>query len=111
MTIWDVGNERSRADVTFGTYRELAERSRSFDSLAVMKPWLPTLTGGAQPERLDGQRVSAGYFRVLGVAPALGRDLQPSDDRPGGSNVVMLSDGLWHRRFGGDRAIVGRHIR
>ena len=111
VTIWDVGTERSRADVTFGTYRETAERSRSFDSLAVMKPWLPTLTGIAQPERLDGQRVSAGYFRVLGVAPALGGDFRQSDDRPGGSNVAMLSDGLWRRRFGGDRAIIGRQIR
>ena len=61
-----------------------------------------------EPERLDGQRVSASYFRVLGVSPILGRDFEPSDDRLNGPNVVILSDALWRRRFDGDRAIVGR---
>ena len=81
VTIWDVGRDGRPLDVTFGTYRELVERSRTFDALAVMRPWQPTLTGAAEPERLDGQRVSANYFRVLGVRPALGRDFRPSDDR------------------------------
>jgi putative ABC transport system permease protein len=110
VTIWDYGNDGSRLDVTFGTYRELVERSRSFDAIAVMKPWQPTMTGSAEPERLDGQRVSASYFHVLDVSPALGRGFDPSDDRLNGPNVVILSDGLWRRRFGGDRAIVGRQI-
>ena len=110
MMIWDLGVDGSRLDVTFGTYRELAERSRSFDAIAVMKPWQPTMTGRAEPERLDGQRVSASYFRALGVSPVLGRDFQASDDRLNGPNVVILSDALWRRRFGGDRTIVGRQI-
>jgi putative ABC transport system permease protein len=110
VMIWDYGNDGSRLDVTFGTYRELVERSRSFDAIAVMKPWQPTMTGSAEPERLDGQRVSASYFRVLDVSPALGRGFDPSDDRLNGPKVVILSDGLWRRRFGGDRTIVGRQI-
>ena len=108
--VWDVATDGSRLDVTFGTYRELAERSRSFAAMAVMRPWQPTVVGTAEPERLEGQRVSASYFRVLGVAPALGRDFQPSDDHPNGPRVVILGHGLWQRRFGGDRAIVGRQI-
>jgi putative ABC transport system permease protein len=110
MMIWDSGADGSRLDVTFGTYRELVERSRSFDPIAVMKPWQPTMTGATQPERFDGQRVSAGYFRALGVSPALGRDFQVYDDQLNGPNVVILSDGLWRRRFGGDRTIVGRQV-
>src|SRR6266511_3766094 len=55
-TFWDPGPGGSRLDVTFGTYRELGQRSRSFESLAVMKAWQPTLTGQAEPERLDPQR-------------------------------------------------------
>jgi putative ABC transport system permease protein len=110
MMIWDFGPDGSRADVTFGTFRELVERSRSFDAMAVMRLWQPTMTGGAEPERLNGQRVSAGYFRVLGVMPALGRDFDPSDDGPNGPKVAIISDGLWQRRFGADRAIVGRQI-
>ena len=108
--VWDRGSEGSRLDITFGTYRELAQRSRSFESLAVMKAWQPTLTGRAEPERLEGQRVSAGYFRVLGAPPAIGRDFDSSDDRPNGPQVAILSDGLWRRRFGGDAAIIGRQV-
>ena len=108
--IWDFGNDGSRAYVTFGTYRELVERSRSFEAMAVMKPWQPTLTGAAQPERFDGQRVSASYFRALGVSPSLGRDFEAEDDLIKGPRVVIISDALWRRRFGGDSTIVDRQI-
>jgi putative ABC transport system permease protein len=110
MAIWDFRSESSLLDVTFGTFRELGQRSRSFDDLAVMKPWQPAITGADQPERLEGQRVSAGYFRALGLSPRLGRDFQVSDDQLNGPNVVIISDGLWRRRFGGDTAIVGREV-
>jgi len=110
MMIWDIF-EGSRNEVTFHTYRELAERNRSFDDVAVMKPWQPTLTGADQPERFDGQRVSASYFRSLGVLPALGRDFQSADDVLNGPNVVILSDGLWRRRFAGDSNIIGKQVR
>jgi putative ABC transport system permease protein len=108
--IWDFAIDGARLDVTFGTYRELLERSRSLDAVAVMKPWQPTIVGAAQPERLDGQRVSADYFRALGVPPAIGGGFEASDDRRNGPNVAILSDGLWRRRFGADGAIVGRPI-
>jgi putative ABC transport system permease protein len=108
--IWDIGPDGSRADITYGTYRELLERSRSFDALAVMGSWQPTMTGPAEPERLNGQRVSASYFRVLGIAPTIGRDFDPSDDLLNSPGVTIISDGLWQRRFGGDRTIVGRQI-
>ena len=109
--IWYADAGGSRAAQTFGTYRELAERSRSFEALAVMKLWQPTMTGPAEPERFDGQFVSASYFRALGTPPALGRDFDPSDDRLHGPNVVILSDGLWRRRLGGDPAIIGRQVK
>ena len=68
------------------------------------------MIGSAEPERLSGQRVGAEFFRALGVAPLIGRDLRREDDRPNGPNVVILSDALWQRRFAGDPAIVGREI-
>jgi putative ABC transport system permease protein len=108
--MWDYGTDGSRLDVTFGTFREVVERSRAFDAIAVFKPWQPTMTGPAEPERLDGQRVSASYFQVLGVPPALGRDFDASGDRLNGPKVAILSDGLWQRRFGGDHTIIGRQI-
>jgi putative ABC transport system permease protein len=110
MMIWDIF-EGARSDVTFHTYRELAERNRSFEAIAVLEAWQPTMTGRAQPERLDGQSVSADYFRVLGEAPALGREFQASDDQFKGSKVAILSDRLWRRRFGADTTIVGRQVK
>ena len=95
VMIWYAGDDGSRVPQTFHTYRELAERSRSLEVIAVMKPWQPTLTGADQPERFDGQRVSANYFRSLGVPPVLGRDFQASDDIYNGPKVVILGNGLW----------------
>jgi putative ABC transport system permease protein len=110
MMISDFSSDGSRLDVTFHTYRELSERSRSFQAVAVMNTWQPTMTGPDQPERLDGQRVSADYFRVLGESPVMGRDFDSSEDRLNGPKVVILSDALWKRRFSADPAIVGRQI-
>jgi predicted permease len=76
-----------------------------------MKPWQPTFTGADQPERVDGQRVSGSYFRLLGVAPALGRDFQAADDILHGPKVVIVSNGVWRRRFGADNTIIGRDIK
>ena len=100
----------SRNDGTFAMYKAFVARTGAFDALAVLKPWQPTLTSREQPERLTGQRVSADYFRVLGRTPAIGRTFDAADDRPGGPNVVVLSDGLWRRRFTADRSIVGREV-
>ena len=90
MTIWYAGADGSRVEQAFGTYRELAQRSQSFDAIAVMKPWQPNIIGTTPPERLAGQRVSASYFRVLGVAPMLGRDFDSSDDLQPGPHVAII---------------------
>jgi putative ABC transport system permease protein len=110
MMIWDHGPDGTRQEVTFGTYQEIVQRSRSFESLTVMRPWQPTLTGQSEPERLEGQFVSASYFDVLHVMPTLGRSFDSSDDRPNGSKVAILSDKLWRRRFGADPGILRRLI-
>src|SRR5436190_5128885 len=109
MMIWEMRRDGGRSSGNaFGTYRGLVEQSRSFDAISAMKSWQPTRTGATEPERLDGQRVSASYFNVLGVLPTLGRNFQASDDQLSGPNVVILSDALWRRRFGSDNTILGR---
>jgi len=109
MMIWDIF-DGARSEVTFHTYREIAERNCSFGELAIFEGWQTTMTGAAEPERLDGLRVSAEYFRALGVQPAIGRDFEPSDNAYHRPKVTILSYGLWQRRFGGDRAIIGQQI-
>ena len=111
MMIWETRGAGGPMDVTFGTFHGVAERSRSFATIAVMKPWQPTMVATDSPERFEGQRVSADYFRTLGISPLLGRDFDASDDRFQGPNLVILSDGLWRRRFAGDRSIVGQQVR
>ncbi len=111
MMIWYAGEDGSRIPQAFHTYREVSDRSRSFDALAVMKPWQPTLTGAGQPERLDGQHVSAAYFRALGISPVLGHDFQASDDVPHGPKVVIVSNEMWRRRLGGDSSVLGQPLR
>jgi putative ABC transport system permease protein len=100
----------SREDVTFGTYNEVVARTHSFTALAVAKPWQPTLLGATEPERLEGQQVSASYFHTLGIEPRLGHDFDAADDHPNGAHVVIVSDALWRRRLNGDPAVVGRQV-
>lgn len=108
--IWEARHDGARNDGTFAMYRTLSERSKSFSALAVFKSWQPAMAGTEHPERIDALRVSWRYLDVLGVLPSFGRTFQESDDRPGSENVVVISDGLWRRRFGSDRSIIGRTI-
>ncbi|MGH9522253.1 MAG: ADOP family duplicated permease [Terriglobales bacterium] len=110
VMVWE-GKDTGGRMVNFAIYRSVAEQTPAFASLAVMKPWQATVTGTTQPERFVGQRVSADYFRTLCIAPALGRDFTAADDLFRGPNVVILSYGLWERRFRGDRNIVGQAVR
>jgi putative ABC transport system permease protein len=87
------------------------DQSRSFAGMAAMTRANPSLTGGgAEPERLEGAQISAGFFETLQVPPALGRGIGAADDRPGAPPVVVLSHELWRRRFGADPRLVGRTI-
>jgi putative ABC transport system permease protein len=110
MMIWERHSDGSRLLDCFGTFHGVQQRSQAFDALAAMKAWQPTLVGRTQPERFDGQRVSADYFRALGVEPVLGRNFEAADDQHKGPNVVILSNGVWHRRFGGDPSVVGQQV-
>src|SRR5215212_9419658 len=83
------------------TYRDVGERTRTFDSYAVASSWAVNLTGRAEPERLPALRTTSAYFRVLGTVPLLGRTFLPGEDQPGRDHVVVISAGLWQRLFGG----------
>jgi putative ABC transport system permease protein len=68
------------------------------------------VSGGDRPEQLRGIHVSHEFFRLFGAGTALGRTFTPEEDRPGGGNHVVLSYGLWQRRFGGDRGVLGKTL-
>ncbi len=87
------------------------EHQQSFEALAAhLGGGGVNLAGDGLPELVPAQRVSVDFFRVLGVAPAVGRGFTPEEDRNGGAKVAVLSDALWRRRYGGDRNLIGKTI-
>lgn len=106
--VWERNRDGTRDNVGFATFRDLAQ-AKSVERAAAIGSWQPTLSGN-DPEVLSGDRVSWTYFRTLGVQPMLGRDFIADEDVPGHNQVVILSYGLWQRRFGGDASIIGKPI-
>lgn len=82
----------------------------AFEAFAITDEAQFVWTDGSEPEQLTGELVSAGYFRTIGAAPALGRPFLPEESVPGGPAVVIRSDGFWRRGFGADRGVVGRSV-
>jgi predicted permease len=91
-------------------FRDFRARNRSFDSLAGFTRGDLQLSGAGRPERFAGFQVTAGYFHVLGLRPARGREFTTNDELPGNGRVVILSDRLWRSRFAADPNIIGRKI-
>ena len=87
------------------------EQSHAYEDMVASQGSDFALTGKDEPERLEGMRVSASYFQVLGVSAALGRTFLPGDDQPGRDQVVILSHRLWQRRFGSNPKVVGEAAR
>jgi putative ABC transport system permease protein len=113
VTVWqDLRARGGPADewATPGNYVDWRREARLFQSVSVITSWRPTLTGNAEPEPVPGEQVSHEYLTVLGVRPALGRDFRSEDDVPNAARVVIISDGLWKRRFGGAADAVGRSM-
>jgi putative ABC transport system permease protein len=98
-----------RDPISLPDYIDLRESNHSFDMLAAAFQWSANLTGD-DAERLQGMRASSSLFTALGTAAALGRTLIPDDESGAGKRVVVLSYGLWKRRFAGDANVLGSSI-
>ena len=92
-------------------FRDYRAELSTFEGLAAYFRNDLQLAEGSQPEQLRGMQVTSGFFTLVGHQPTLGRDFTPNDELTGNDNVVVLSHGLWMRRFGGDLGIVGRPVR
>ena len=108
VQVWEHHRPRDRRENVVAPLNYLGwqDRARSFESLAIYRPVAISLVGEV-PERLTGRGVSSNFFSVLRARPALGRLFNPADTIPGAPRALVLSHGLWKRRFGGDPAIVG----
>jgi len=94
-----------------GNFYDIKNGNSVFEKIAAAAVWSSHLTEGERPERLYGSQVSEDFFSLLGAAPTLGRTFVPEDFQPGTNFVVVISDGLWNRRFGGKREILGQQLR
>jgi predicted permease len=101
-------NIRERAS-TYGNVADWREQNRSFEDLAAFDPTVVTLTGAAEPEQVMSVRASANYFPLFGVAPMLGRTFTAEEEQQR-VRVVVLSHGLWQRRFGASPDILGQTL-
>src|SRR3984885_5481255 len=101
-----VGN----VSVSYPDFLDWRQQSDSFAAMSVINNVNFNLSGVAQPESIDGYAVSPNFLALLGVRPVLGRDLLPSEERPGTPPVILLSYQLWQSRLGGDPGVIGRSI-
>jgi putative ABC transport system permease protein len=90
--------------VDYRDQNSVLERLCAFDGTSFI------LTGAGRPEKIQGARVSAGFFETLGIAPLNGRAFAADEDRPGPDQVAILGHGLWQRRFGSDPGVLGRTV-
>jgi predicted permease len=97
-----------------GNFVEWRDRNRSFDYMVAWRNWFFSVAGpdshGLAAEQVRGVNVSPSFFDMLGVQAALGRTFRADEEEPGRDQVVVLSDGFWRRRFGGDPHIVGQRV-
>ncbi len=99
-------------DVTFANFLDWREQATSFEGIGIYQDRDYALTSdGHEPERIDGQLISANVFDLIGVRPVIGRGFLQGEDAPGAERVALLSHALWQRRFAGKREVVGQSIR
>ena len=110
--VWEAPADRPSGEngMSAAALREMA-RLPVCSSVLAMQWWSANITGVDEPERVRAARFSAGALATLGRKPMLGRGFDAADDQPGGEHVALLGWGLWQRRFGGDRGVVGRVVR
>src|SRR5690349_12388054 len=89
---------------------DIQKSSKSFEYVATHQGAGTIITDNGEPERVLGAAVSADYFPLLRVKPVLGRVFTRDEDKPGAPSVIVISYGLWQRRFGGDSNIIGREV-
>ncbi|MDP1570389.1 MAG: ABC transporter permease [Vicinamibacterales bacterium] len=105
-------DNRSRGAIAPANFVDWRAQTQSFDGMSVyQRRTFNVATGNAEPERLPGAVASTNFFDVLGASPILGRQFTVQDREPGQSAQVMLSYGIWQRRFAGDPQVVGQQLR
>ncbi len=110
VNVWEKPPNYDRNGISTLNFLDWKNQNTVFTAMAAQTDGSATLTGVDVPVQLRGSRVSARYFDIFGIKPALGRTFAPNEDELGKDQVVVLGDRIWQSRFGADRSIIGRTI-
>jgi len=110
VVVTAVSKSRSDMGVSYADYLDWRAEQRVFVDLGARFPAGGVIAGIGEPERVFGRYVTASFFSTLNVQPQVGRFFGEDDDKAGAGRVIVISDGLWRRRFNADPALIGRAI-
>ena len=110
VQIWETNPEFNRQPMSAPTFLDWRDQAQSFEHLVCYRPYPVNLTGDGEPERVLRTQTTTGLFEMLRVQPALGRTFLREEEEAGHDKVVIISDGLWNRRYGADPKILGKTI-
>jgi putative ABC transport system permease protein len=108
VTVWEKARTNEQNQINIGNFLDWKAQNSVFTDMAAFADTRAILTGDGEPEEIPAQRATDNLFSVLGVNAMLGRAFTPDDSKPGQNNVIIISYGLWRRRFGGDPSVIGR---
>ena len=96
--------------ISYPNFKDWQRMNTTFAGMAAYRSTGFNLSGNGEPERLHGEMISAGFFEILGVNPIMGRTFAADEDRVGANPTVMITEGLWQRKFGGRKDIIGQRM-
>jgi predicted permease len=99
-----------KGSISYPNFLDWRRDNRAFEAMAAYRSTDGSITGVGQPENVRAQGVSANFFPILGVNPILGRNFTAAEDRRGASPMALISEGLWKRKFGSDRNVIGKRL-
>src|SRR6202035_3155961 len=99
-----------KGSISYPDFLDWQRDNGSFEAMAAYRSTYGSITAIGQAEEVHAQRVSASFFPILGVNPILGRNFTPEEDRRGTNPTAMISEGLWKRKFGSDRNVIGQRL-
>jgi predicted permease len=99
-----------KGSISYPNFLDWRRMSHTFSNIAAYRPDGFNLTGSGEPERLNGEMISAGFFEILGVPSLMGRTFSADEDRLGANPTVMITEGLWKRKFGASPDIIGKRL-
>ncbi len=110
VAVYSKTTEFQESSISYPNFLDWVRDNHSFSELGAFRSEEYNMTGEGEPERLHGHMVSADFFPALGINPIIGRYFLPEEDKPGAAPVALIGDGLWKRKFGLSRDVLGKRI-